>query len=164
MIKSRWHRGSPARLWIRDQSWDIFPISSGRIHSVGEVLILFTIWMIQRAAAWLPGYWCQVLVNPAIHDVLRRAEVWEEDSFCSVRGRRPLITHLREEALLVWGPQNLHWGRVSQHQHSPPLCTQISTKQCQDTHLYKNPLVKPVVSVVINSVSLVKNQPGAKFF
>ena len=117
--------------------------------------------MIQRVAARLPRYRSQVLVNLAIHDVLRRVEVWETDSLCSVWGRSPFITHLWEEALLVWGPQNLHWGRVSQHQHSPPLCTQISTKQCQDTHLYKNPLVKPVVSVVINSFSLVNNQPGA---
>lgn len=60
---------------------------------------------IQRIATRMSGRRGPVPVHPEVDDVLRRTQVWEADPQRPVRGRSPLPSLIREEALLAASPQ-----------------------------------------------------------
>ena len=55
----------------------------------------------------MPGHRCAEPVRPALHDVLRGAQVRAQDALLPVRGRRPLPPLFREAALLAGRPRQL---------------------------------------------------------
>ena len=65
---------------------------------------------VQRLSARVPGRGGEVAVAAALHDVLRRAQVREEDALGPVRGRGPLTPLLREAAVLACGPRRRYRG------------------------------------------------------
>ena len=77
---------------------------------------------VQRLSARVPGRGGEVAVAAALHDVLRRAQVREEDALGPVRGRGPLPPLLREAAVLACGPRRRYRG-VGGHVTRGDTCT-----------------------------------------